>query len=78
MEQGTHLPQAGAWRFALLSSTGLLSPQHSYCHMPVRGEEQDKKDMAISMMASLSFGQVPSVYYSSIAVQVTSRITTCR
>lgn len=40
-----------------------------YRHMPVRGEGQDKKDIAIFTMASLSFGQVPAVYHGSVAVQ---------
>lgn len=41
----------------LLSSAGFmfLSPRCLYCHMPVRGEEQDMKDIAIFTMASLPF-----------------------
>lgn len=50
-----------AWGFELmaflLSSAGFmfLSPRRSYCLMPVRGEQQNKKDIAIFTMASLPF-----------------------
>lgn len=62
------------------SNHGFYSAAQGSCSLTqsLAAKEQDKKDIAISTMASLPFGQVPAVYYSNGSIAVISRMTRSR